>query len=399
MCIKLRLVTAIVAVTGFLPSHSYAENGKIKLENGIDLTPSITLGYWNNDNIIRSESNRFDSGEARVGTGLLAELKRGRTEYRLSYEGTWGSFNDSSTDNYDDHRIDFGFDTVASEANDLSVNFHFLRAHEDRGQGLSQGTVAEMLSEPVEYENSGFELDWVYHFLVDRLWLEATSRYSDTEFKNTEFLANGRDRDELTTRASINWRAGTGSSFFVQARHILIDYDDDFLGELSRDGDDYQVLAGLRWQRGDLGYGTIGVGYQNKQFDEDRRENFTGFSYEVGLAWNPLERLGFELESSRASVEPPLDGDYIRQISHALSMDYQFSERVSLSTHIDYLDQNYVGFEREEERTNYGVSLVYSFQTNILLSFIAEREDNDSSLENFSYKQNLIGLEVTLGLK
>lgn len=399
MCIKLRLVTAAVAVTSFLPFHSLAENGQIRLENGIDLTPTLTLGYWNDDNIIRSERNRFDSGLARVGVGLLSELKAGRTEYQLHYQGDWGSFQDSSIDNYDDHRIDFGFNTVVSEANELAFNVHFLRGHESRGEGLSQGTVAETLSEPVEYENKGFKVDWTYHFLVERVWLEALSQYSDTEYKNTPILSDGRDRDELTTQASIYWQAGTGSSFFIQGRHTLIDYDDDFLGDLSRDGDDYRLLVGVRWQRGDLGYGTIGVGYQNKKFDEDRRENFNGFSWEIGLAWNPLDRLGFELESSRASVEPPLDGDYIRQISHALSMDYEFSERLSLSSHIDYLDQNYVGFEREEERTSYGVSLVYAFQTNILLSLIAEREDNDSSLDDFSYEQNLIGLEVTLGLK
>ncbi|MCY7296107.1 outer membrane beta-barrel protein [Alteromonas sp. a30] len=397
MFTKLRFAAAVMAVSGFIPTCSYAANGVIGLDNGIDLTPSITLGYWNNDNITASEFNRSSSGEARMRANVLAELKQGRTEYSLNYNGVLGRYDDSEN-NYDDHQLNLGISTVASSTSELSGSFHYARLHEARGTGLSQG-LAELINTPVEFDNLGFDLNWKYSFLAERFWMEAALSYLEKEYQNAEVLSANLDNDQLQSQVSLFWRTGNESSIFVQGRHTLIDYDDDSLEEFTRDGNDYRLLAGLRWSRGALGYGSLGFGFQKKQFDSALREEFNGFSWEVKLAWNPLERLGFEVESSRASVEPPLNGDYVRQISHALSMGYNVSERIRLTSYIDYADLRFVGIERDEEKTNFGVGLVYAFRSNISVELTAKRQDNDSNLDGYSYEQNVIGLDVTLGLK
>ena len=106
-----------------------------------------------------------------------------------------------------------------------------------------------------------------------------------------------------------------------------------------------------------------------------------------------------ELDSSRASVEPPLDGDYVRQVKHQVALNYQLSEALLLNTHYQYQDDRYVGIERNENITSYGAEVAYDFRSNVVVALIAQREEKDSSLEGFSYEQNLVGLQVILGVK
>lgn len=398
MFTKFRLTSIFIALSGLLPLTSFAENGVIHLENGIDLTPSLVLGYQHNDNLLHAQDTELDSPQTRITTALLAELKSGRTEYTLDYEGNWGQYNDSSTDNYDNHFVMFSVDTVASESNELGGKILYNRFHEQRGKGVSQG-LGTFLSEPLELESRGGEITWKYILSPERVWVDVSVNYLATDYKTAIALTEGKDRDNLTSQLTFSWMTGTESSLFLQGRHSKIDYDDDHLAGPGRDGDDYRALVGVRWQRGELGAGSFSVGYQNKQFDNPFREDFNGLSWELGLEWNPLDRLALQIESSRASVEPPLDGDYIRQILHDVGVSYDFSELIALQLNYHYLDQQYFGIARDEDTNSYSAELSYEFRSNIVLVLSAGREDKSSSLDGFSYEQNLIGLEVRLGLK
>ena len=357
MFTKFRLASTLIVLSGVLPLTASAENGTIHLENGIDLTPSLVLGYRNNDNLLYAQDIELDTQQTRIGAALLAELKSGRTEYAFNYEGNWLQYNDSSTDNSDNHFLSFSIDTAASESSGLSARILYNRVHEERGQGISQG-IATTLLDPVEYEDKGGELGWKYTLLADKVWFEAGISYLATDYKTQIELTDGKDKDTLTSQLSFHWVTGNESSVFLQGRHTKIDYDDDHLAGPTRDGDDYRALVGLRWQRGELGAGSIGVGYQNKKFDSPVREDFNGLSWELGLEWNPLDRIGFQIESSRASVEPPLNGDYIRQILHDLGVSYDLSEFLALQFSYRYLDHQYIGVDRDEDTSTYGVESV-----------------------------------------
>lgn len=374
MFIKSRLASTLLLVTAVQSHVSHAEMGTIQLENGIDLTPTLKLDYWQNDNLLFAQDDELDSGQSLITTSLLAELKRGRTEFAFDYEGRWGNAQDSSIDRYDDHLLQLRIDTVPSESSELTSRIYYSRLHEPRGQGISQG-FGVTLPEPIEYVDKGGELGWVLSFLSERFWLDTLIALQATEYQNATELTSGLDRDNFTSQLALHMETGSGSSVFLQGRYTKIDYDDGQSGGISRDGDDYRALIGMRWQRGELGAGSIGVGYQDKRFESDLRQDFTGLSWEVGLEWNPVERVNLGFDSSRASVEPPLNGDYIRQINHGLRIDYEFTDRLSFTTNIQYLDQKYVGVERDEETTTYGGELSYEFRSNILFALNFTRQE------------------------
>lgn len=398
MCIKSRLATSFLLFTGALPLYSQAEMGSIKLDNGIDLTPVLTLDYVNNDNVLYAETNEVDAWLSQISTGLLAELKHGRSEFSLDYKGQWGSYSSSSTDNFSDHRIQFDFLTVPAEQSDLYASLYYSKQHENRGQGLSQGFGADLL-EPVEYDDIGGEIGWKFSLLAERVWLDTKLGFQNKEYQNLPQYTKNKDRDNVSVQLGLFWQTGTGSQVFLRGQHTRIDYDDQALGELSRDGDDYRTMAGIRWQRGELGAGNIGIGYQHKTFDSSLRNDFNGLSWDIGLEWSPLERLQFNLDSRRASVEPPLDGDYIRQMVHQFAVDYEFMETMMITANYRYLDETYIGIERNESTSAYGIEIGYDFRSNIRFTFIAQREDKESSLAEYAYQQNLLGLQVSFGVK
>lgn len=391
-------VASFILLTGLIPTAVFAKSGAIQLENGVDITPEVTIDYSSNDNLLFAENNELDAQETIVTTAATAELTSGRTEYALSYESRWGFFDNSSTDDYDDHFLRFGIKTVASGNDELGASFFYQRLHERRGEGISQGFGAD-LPEPVEYDFSGVDVNWIYSISAERIWLESALSYNEKSYQNQPELTIGRDINTLKLQSSLFWRTGKGSSVFINGSYTDFDYQGEEPNTLTRDSEEYRALLGIRWARGDLGAGSIGVGYQNKQFATDLREDFSGLSWSAGMEWNPFPRLKLSLDSTRASVEPPLNGDYIRQILHIIESDYEISEQLIAGFNFRYLDQAFIGIERNEDTTTYGVDLAYQFRSNIIVTVYYNRQDKDSDLAGFSYEQNVVGLQVKLGLK
>lgn len=395
---KLGQTASLLLLTGFVPTAVFAKSGAIQLENGVDITPEVTIDYSHNDNLLFAETDELDAQETIVTTAATAELKRGRTDYALSYESRWGFFDGSSTDDYDDHFLRLDMTTVASDNDELSAGFYFQRLHERRGEGISQGFGAD-LPEPIEYNTAGLDVNWVYSISAERIWLESAVNYNQKSYQNQPDLTIGRDINTLKLQSALFWRTGKGSSVFINGSYTDFDYQDEDPAALTRDSEEYRALLGIRWARGDLGAGSVGVGYQSKQFATDEREEFSGLSWSAGMEWNPFPRLSLSLDSTRASVEPPLDGDFIRQVLHIIESDYEISEQLIAGINFRYLDQTFFGIERNEDTTTYGVDLAYKFRSNILVTVYYNRQDKESSLAGFSFEQNVVGLQVKLGLK
>jgi|GEM_PF-5853292 len=391
-------VASLLLLTGLIPTTVFAKSGAIQLENGVDITPEVTLDYSHNDNLLFAETDELEAQETIVTTAATAELIRGRTEYVLSYESRWGFFDNSSTDDYDDHFLRFDIKTVASDNDELGASFFYQRLHERRGEGISQSFGAD-LPEPIEYDFAGVDVNWVYSISSERIWLESAFNYNEKSYQNQPDLTIGRDINTLKLQSALFWRTGKGSSVFINGSYTDFDYQGEDPNVLTRDSEEYRALLGIRWARGDLGAGSIGVGYQNKQFATDQREEFSGLSWSAGMEWNPFPRLKLSLDSTRASVEPPLDGDFIRQVLHIVESDYEISEQLMAGINFRYLDQTFFGIERNEDTTIYGVDLAYKFRSNIILTVYYNRQDKESSLAGFSYEQNVVGLQVKLGLK
>lgn len=395
---KLRRVASLFLLTGLISTSVFAKSGTIHLENGIDITPEVSIDYSTNDNLLYTETDQLSVQELIMTTSAVAGLKYGRTDYALSYESHWGTFDGSSTDNYDDHFLRFDVNTVASDNDELGASFFYRRLHERRGSGLSQSFGAD-LSEPIEYDITGIDVNWMYSIAPERIWLENEFNYNQKAYQSQSDLTVGGDINTFKVESALFWRTGKGSSVFINGSYSDFDYQDEDPALLSRDSEEYRALLGIRWMRGELGSGSIGVGYQRKNFATDEREKFSGLSWSVGVEWHPLTRLSFSLNSTRASVEPPLDGDFIRQILHIINSDYYISDQLSAGLNFIYLDQEFVGIDRNEDSSTYGIDLAYELRSNILLTLYYNRQDKTSNLAGFSFEQNVVGLKVKLGLK
>jgi len=395
---KLWRVASLFLLTELISTSVFAKSGVIHLENGIDITPEVAIDYSTNDNLLFAETDELNVQETIVTTAAAAELKYGRTDYILRYKSHWGTFDGSSADNYDDHFLRFDVNTVASDNDELSASFFYRRLHERRGSGLSQSFGAD-LPDPIEYDTAGVDVNWMYSISAERIWLENEFNYNQKSYQNQPDLTVGGDINTFKAQSALFWRTGKGSSVFINGSYTDFDYQDEDPGLLTRDSEEYRALLGIRWVRGELGSGSVGVGYQRKNFATDVREKFSGLSWSVGVEWHPLSRLSFSLNSTRASVEPPLDGDFIQQVLHIIESDYFISDQLIAGLNFTYLDQNFVGIDRKEDSFVYGIDLAYQLRSNILLTLYYNRQDKTSSLAGFSFEQNVVGLQVKLGLK
>ena len=400
---EMLLSLACMTAAAFAPAV-LAKRGAIALDNGIDFTPTVALSYWQNSNIARSENNPFESNLSRLNVSAAAELQIGRSDYVLFYRGEFGRYQDSPADDFDNHSLQFKFDSTLSEGVEVKSLFFYDDKVRDRGDGLTEG-VGDLLDGPVYYTDFGAQFRWRYVFVEKRYWFDIQTLYFNRTYQNGVPYTNGRNRVEMGGRATFLRAVGNGSIWFAQVRYNQLDYDDDdpdFPPDFTvtnRDAVEAALVGGIRWQRDELSHASLGLGYQTKTYKNPEREGFSGLTWEVELGYSPVRQLELLYESTRAAVPPPAVGDYIVQLFHIGQISYRFRDRIKLMLDFEYFDEQYVGFDRKEDTSLYGIGIEYTWRSNIKFLLQAQREDKHSNIAEFTYDQDVVGLQIQLGLK
>lgn len=408
MCIRRRLGGMLLSLTcmtaaAFAPAV-LAKRGAIALDNGIDFTPTVALSYWQNSNIAHTENNPFEASLSRLNVSAAAELQVGRSDYVLFYRGELGRYQDSPADDFDNHSLQFKFDSTLSEGVEVKSLLFYEDMVRDRGDGLTEG-VGDLLDGPVYYTDYGAQFRWRYVFVEQRYWFDIQTLYFNRTYQNGVPFTNGRNRVEMGARASFFRAVSTGSAWFVEARYNQLYYDDndpDFppgFTVTNRDAVEAVLLGGIRWQKGELSRASLGIGYQNKTYRNPEREGFSGLTWEVELGYSPVRQVELFYKSTQAAVPPPAVGDYILQLFHIAQFSYKFRDRIKLILDFEYFDEQYVGFDRAEDTSLYGFGIEYAWRSNIKFILQGQREDKHSNIAGFTYDQNIVGLQIQLGLK
>ncbi|GAA4890836.1 outer membrane beta-barrel protein [Ferrimonas pelagia] len=379
-------------------SASEFEPAKIELKERLFFRPTLELELGHDDNLLNTGGDSLSSSFMRVSPDLWLTWGRRISHIRTHYQLDATSYFDSSADNYVDHLFDVIGHHEFTARHRIDGEYQYQRGHEERGTGLAEFVV---LAEPIEYSKHRVELGYGFGAEAAKMQIGVKLGFEDRKYENfRRDLTEYRDYDDVSYGADVSWRLGQRTSLLFDGRYSDRRYDRiNPLGS-SRDSSTLRFLTGVSWEASGKTEGRVTFGLEEKNFDDGNREDFSGFSWDVGVIWRPRSYSTVELSSARAAKDPFTAGDYVAESVYQLGWTHYWRERIA--TQLDYRFENddYTGVSREDDIHSVHFGVIYEFRRWLKFEPYIHYYDRSSSraLDAINYDKSRFGLLATIAM-
>ena len=258
----------------------------IKTASGVDFTPQLDFEMRHDDNIANTAADEQSSWVSILTPELSAQLLSGPNQYRALVKLVSGSYLSSKDDNYLDWQAQTSALLELSSRHRFDISASYAGAHEARGTGITEGQ-GNQLPEPAELRNLRLSGAYEYGTQSGRAQWRLFAGYYDKQYQNYEELTQFRNYDSTKVGTELFYNTGASTHLLAEVNQVYTRYDlTDVTG--SRDSDTTNYRIGGRWQPSELTAAELRVGYQNRQFDNPLRQDFSGVAWDMTLQWAPL---------------------------------------------------------------------------------------------------------------
>ncbi|MDA0127942.1 outer membrane beta-barrel protein [Vibrio sp. MarTm2] len=390
-------------------AHAALEGNGYVTESGIKVIPIFNSAYEYNDNIGRysKQENPESSSLVVLEPGVALQAERGESLYQLLYQLSSGTYFDSRDDNYIDHRfVSENFISI-NRRNSLSIDYAFLYQHEERGTGILAGDNLSTIAEsPVEFSVHKASITHAYGSDEAKGRIESSLRLEDKNYQNYRNIKEPQFTP-LSTKYKDYFEFGIGMAFYYRAlpaTQLLVEVDvnnrdykyDGTDTTTSQDSVDRFLLTGATWDITGKTKGKLRLGFQNKSYSEADKVDFNGFSWDLDLEWKPLSYSTVLVSAAQRAKDPEQGSNYVDEKSFDSNWKHYWRSNLFTNLSFLYVKDDYSESTRTEDLYRLGLGLGYELRDDIEIGAGWRLENNDSSIEQNKYKQNVYYVSANL---
>lgn len=388
-----------VGVGAPAPAIANLQPGSFITQGGIEITPTLKTGVSSNSNFFRTPTNEESRLIWTITPNVVAAIKDGLDSYKLHLSTSSSLHNKDTTDNFTETNLGAGMYKELTSKHRLHITGDADWLYEPRGSGLNEG-LGDTTDELVKYERQDVTARYEYGARSSKAQVALTAGFTNREYQNFRAVSQYRDYDKTLLGITGYYNTQAATRTFIELREQRYRYDILQANGISRDSDDLRLLLGMEWIASSVTSGTFKLGYQNKDFSSELRENFTGLSWEAAVDWQPLSYSSIEIVTSRAAKDPLVIGDFIKESIYGVNWDHNWSDYFSTLASLKYIDEQYTGSTgRKDETKSLRLGVNYLVNHFGMVSSYIDYFDRDSTQNNIVFDRVVVGLNFTFALK
>lgn len=396
---KVTTITGLVLTALSAQSQQFNDAAPVAF-GSFDFIPTVDVGFRYDDNVTRQASDEVSSFTRIISPQFVLLNNFGASQTRFGYRMRNEDFFSSSADNYTDHFLFAGVEYELNIRHRLDISFDFEDGHEQRGTGFSIVNIRET---PDTYKDTDFDIRYSYGApgATGRLDLTGSLSNRDYDLDTPEGLVRDRSINSVTGTYFHRIGATTDATFDIIKREVS--YNFAFNDANPLDSDITSYLLGLRWEATAKTSGFAKIGYEEKTFESNLREDFDGFDWSAGITWEPTDAAQFTFSTDNDTNETNGEGNFIRQRDYRFQWNHRWLERLRTSASITVSEDRYEGQLtefgiREDDLQRFNATAYYQFRRwlNFELGYTFDtRESNREGIE-FDRNQILLNALITL---
>lgn len=360
---------------------------------GMTLNPYVNVEFQQDDNVLADADASVASGVILAQPKLLMSGEGSSRKIGFYYTGQYARYMDSPKDDYQDHVFGFEGQQLLGTSAHIDFAADYSQNHENRGSGYSQG-LGDSLAQPDLFANTRVEMNYVlgssdsvgrFDIGVDALQHNFTTRESITET---------RDRNAYTGHAAFYLNLSEITSLLVEARYGQLDYAVDPTNN-SLDSTEQRFFVGASWEMSALTKGSLRLGLQTKQFEEESRGVFAGLGWEADIDWSPIRFMQVNLSSRGATEEPNGLGNYIESKGGSVSLKYELTQDFAIDLNSGLTKKDYQPLNVSEQIMSATMGADYALAKWLTVGgrFAFVSRDSEAA-DDLDYQRRIVSLFV-----
>ena len=366
-------------------------------DGGLFVKPSLEIGVVYDDNIYNEQGSGTSSVIMAIMPSVNFKMDDGINYYSLDMNAEKGIYETSGSDNYTDVELGINAHLEPNDTHriDLSVKGEWLT--ESRGTGKTEEDF-EITDEPILFGINTLAAAYEYGAKQTKGRLVFDLQYYEKEYRNFDEITRRSNYDSLFLGSTFYYSTRAHTDTFIEVNVEKIGYEYNAPDELNRDSDVYTALLGMQWEASSILHGFIKIGVQAKEFDDGRREDFTGFSWNIGGVWRPLTYSKLTFTTSQATKDPDVEGDYVLETKFQVDWRHYWATYYYTSFGVYKYKDDYSGISRVDDTSGYTLKLSYDLTPNFAIAVFGEWDKNQSTKTEFEYDKNVVGVSLTFTL-
>ncbi len=292
---------------------------------------------------------------------------------------------------------------------DLGAGYNFL--HDDIGTGATDGRItsdalAQLLGSPDTYTLGTLSGGMEYGAKDAAGQVALNLNFGQTRYDRQNVIggvlpsaAVDKDMDSLNGLLEFRLRVMPKTKLLLDYEYSKGDYDNATTASVA-DYTGNAYFLGVTWESTASTTGKIRLGSNNR----DRAgKSLSGFAWDVGVVWTPLERTRFTLDGSRRLQDATLPYASVDGRNIAVGWGHDWSERIesklTLGVGKDDYDPAVPGSPaRNDDSRTVGAVVNYQMRRWLVLGAGVSNTNRDSSLSAYEYDRTVFSLNAQLSL-
>lgn len=338
-----RALAVALAAAGF----AHAQEGTGIQAGPFRVKPTLGVTFGHDSNVGQSNTAEVSSFFTLISPGVRLDAGNETRSFSLSYELESARYQDSSNDDYTDHRLNAGVTLSPSVRTKIDLGASLERGHDRRGTNSLQGLQNTITNDVDRWERKGLDLDFTYGAPGARGSLGLGAGLSNINYINNESYSVRSDRDLRYVDGRFGWRVAPKTQVYFSANNSDISYDASrtraLLTNYFLDSTVRTYLLGLEFDATAKTSGHIGFGRTRRDFDDSRLQGYSGVAWDVGLQFKPRSYSVIDLSASRGTQESV---DFLGGVAGvAVGTEYLIARDITLSWTHGWSDRFHTGID------------------------------------------------------
>lgn len=362
------------------------------------LASSLALGQEHNDNVFAAPQQAQSDGLLTFSPSLRIESLWKRHALGLDLAYLAGRYGEALSDNFNDYRAKATGRLDIGASGTLKLSGGVERLHEPR-----ESAEAQLDSTPTTDEKRALSI--AYRQRLGRNFVElgtASETHDYTDSLSNGVVINQDDRDRSVERVTldIGREHDVDSSVYVRVATERVDYaqaTDD--AGYRRDNDALLYGVGLTHHASPVLRIDAFAGSENRKYADDRFAEAQALIYSGQVAWSFTRLSTLRLELARAVLDTALFGAAgVDENRAGIALDHELLRNLILSASYTRIQDDYRENPRRDTIDILRLEADYAMNRNLSLSLdlIETRRETAGTAENNDYRQQRVGLGVTL---
>jgi hypothetical protein len=389
---KIKFLFALVLLKGLTTASAYAQEAQGFAVGPFDVSPTLGVSVLKDDNVFEVSANASSDTITTITPGFSLVFDNGISGFALNYQLIAGYYSENTSEDYTDNSASATFGWAPSDFSRFELNASLLQSQDV----LTPGVIDR-------YDDTNYSLVYTLGAGDSPFGLSLTAGIFEREYKSNASITQFDNYKAPSLRLGFVWRLSPDFDVTTAITQRDIDYDIDTNSSVNvlanSDSEEYLYDIGFNWDISEQTAIDASVGQNRKHFDDATLDDSQTARWNVALRWSPLSYSRFTLTTLRFQDESDLQqGDFSDRQVNSVSWEHDWTSRFSTSVGLSSANADYAGNVREDDVLSYDLSLTYGFNRWLDLVVFTQRDESDSTVDNFTYDRTRYGMSLLFEL-